>query len=661
MSFDARTLYELLPAFTRTRDHESGGALLALIEVIAEQVAILEEDLDQLYDDQFIETCAEWVAPYIGDLVGYKPLHGVTAKISSPRAEVADTIRLRRGKGTAATLEALARDVTGWGACVVEHYGALATTQYMNHLRPASAAFVDLRRQEPFERLGGAFDPFTHTPELRSPGLRRNVSTVGIHLWRLQSQPVSSATAARVDDTRFLFNPQGAPQALFTQPVPTVGGARVTARNVSQPLTRRAFAAAKADHYGAGRSLFIDGVRIDAVNVCDLSDAKGGDWAHKVAPGKVAIDPQLGRIVFGTAPPAPPRVSYYYGLSDALGGGGYDRERSFVSDQPPIRVPGAHAKVQAALDAAAGGGAVEIADSGRYAETLAIKATAPGAHVELRAADQRTPFLALGGKLVVTGADLTSASLNGLWIAGAPVHVPAADNRLQHLSLRHCTLTPGVSRTAAGLPARPGEPMLIVEAGVSVEIDHCILGGILAAPGARVTIRNSIIDAGAPDATAYAGLDGASGGGELTLSNCTVIGKVHARQIDEVENCLFAARLAAGDSWLAPVWIDRRDVGCTRFCYLPPGSRTPRPYRCLPGAADDPVRVQPVFTSARFGDPGYGQLSRRTPVSIRQGAEDGSELGAFHDLHQPQRETNLRVRLDEYLRFGLEAVLVFAT
>jgi hypothetical protein len=36
-------------------------------------------------------------------------------------------------------------------------------------------------------------------------------------------------------------------------------------------------------------------------------------------------------------------------------------------------------------------------------------------------------------------------------------------------------------------------------------------------------------------------------------------------------------------------------------------------------------------------------------------------MGAFHALYQPQRESNLRIRLDEYLRFGLEAGLFFET
>jgi len=96
MSFDAQRLWELLPTIVRLRDGEGAGGskdvLRALIDVVAEQVAVLEENIAQLYDDQFVETCAEWVAPYIGDLVGYRTLYGLTDMIGSPRAVVANTI-----------------------------------------------------------------------------------------------------------------------------------------------------------------------------------------------------------------------------------------------------------------------------------------------------------------------------------------------------------------------------------------------------------------------------------------------------------------------------------------------------------------------------------------------------------------------------------------
>src|SRR5262245_1050285 len=140
MSFDAQRLYELLPAIYRIRDSEQGEPLRALLEVIAGEIGVLEENLDQLYDDQFIETCADWVVPYIGDLIGARALHGVTPQVSSPRAEVANTIRLRRRKGTAAVLEELAHDVTGWPARVVEFFEWLGWKQFMNHARARRAA-----------------------------------------------------------------------------------------------------------------------------------------------------------------------------------------------------------------------------------------------------------------------------------------------------------------------------------------------------------------------------------------------------------------------------------------------------------------------------------------------------------------------------------------
>ncbi len=82
-----------------------------------------------------------------------------------------------------------------------------------------------------------------------------------------------------------------------------------------------------------------------------------------------------------------------------------------------------------------------------------------------------------------------------------------------------------------------------------------------------------------------------------------------------------------------------------------------RCYRCQP--TPDAVKVYPGFTSMRYGNSGYCQLSRDCAAEIRQGADDKAEMGVFHDLYQPQRETNLRVRLDEYLRFGLEAGIFY--
>lgn len=109
MSENVDYLYELLPAIYRLRDAEQGYPLQALLRVIDEQVAVVREDIDQLYENWFVETAQDWVVPYIGDLVGYQPVFeagepgsAATAqgqarnKILMPRREVANTLRNRR-------------------------------------------------------------------------------------------------------------------------------------------------------------------------------------------------------------------------------------------------------------------------------------------------------------------------------------------------------------------------------------------------------------------------------------------------------------------------------------------------------------------------------------------------------------------------------------
>ncbi|MGH2927233.1 MAG: hypothetical protein ACRDL8_03415, partial [Solirubrobacteraceae bacterium] len=63
----------------------------------------------------------------------------------------------------------------------------------------------------------------------------------------------------------------------------------------------------------------------------------------------------------------------------------------------------------------------------------------------------------------------------------------------------------------------------------------------------------------------------------------------------------------------------------------------------------------------RFGQPAYAQLAVCCAPEVRQGAEAGTEMGAFQSLLQPYRETNLRVRLGEYLPVGLEPGIVHVT
>jgi hypothetical protein len=701
-SLTAERLYALLPAVYRLRDATQGKPLRALVDALAQEFAALEENMAQLYDDQFIETCAPWVAPYIGDLIGYRPLRGEPPSIVSPRAEVANTIAYRRRKGTASMLEQLARDVTGWPARAVEFFEQLATTQYMKHVRPYSKATADLRDTRAMFQQGGAFNAVAHTAEMRRPesgGGRYNVPNIGIFLWRLQSLRLTAVPLTPdpgdTSGRKFRFSPLGTDQRLFRRPETEDEISHIAEpMNVPEPLSVRMMAlglrdaqasvvpapdARLDDDYGDGESLVLlrpgdppTRVSVNEIRACDLRDILDGGgnvvgWNHElsVPAGSVGIDPERGRVLLGTAADGPLLATFHYGSVRTIGGGEY--ERTPEGDGLPVHSNVARGQaLQPLLDEISGGGRVSIGDSFRYAETCVFKVDgvtdldAPGVVVVVAAANHARPLIASRGEMTLAIKARGRLVLDGLVISGGALHLAlAADDELRELVLRDCTLVPGRALQPNGSAVSPGALSLLVEHPFAkITLERCITGPLQVVTGAKVTLRDCIVDAGAAENVAYAGDDTGAPGAELTVKECTVVGKLHTKLLRLASDSIFFARLGdqPAETWTAPLVAERRQEGCVRFSFVPSGSITPRRHRCV----SDPAAL-PQFTSLRYGDAAYGQLRPATAQSIRQGAHDEGEMGVLHALCQPQREANLRVRLDEYLRFGLHAGIFYAS
>ena len=690
------------------------GPLQSLLMLIEEQIAVVADDLDQLYDDEFIETCAQWVIPYIGDLIGYQVVNGVAPAVASPRAEVANTISFRRRKGTVLVLEQLARDVTGWGAHATEFFKVLATTQYTKQVRPHNHYAPNLRRWQVRAFLDTAFDATAHTIDVRRITAecgRYNIRNIGIFLWSLNAYSLTKVPATPVDTSGrfFRFSSLGADTPLFNNPVSQ--GSDITAAsqpvNVPDRLRRRVLcqdlqSGVETVYYGEGSSLalYLNGTFLNPyqIQVCDLS-GDDGHWANVPSIGGAyvaGIDPELGRIALATAvatsPPtgtiAPLQASFYYGFNSDIGGGEYSRSESFTPTEttplpfPDNVNPARYSSLQDALNFAAanldgnGNVAIEITDSGTYYElgSPALEIDVPaGATIELRAADGSRPTLILSSEVSVSGAAESTFSMNGLVIGFAPpspsigrppalLHVPdSSTNQLVNLRLTHCTLVPGWALTPTGepQPLYSGLPALLVEPpAVQIAVQKSIVGGFRVSPESTASVSDSIMDASDPTGTAYAASDGVSGGGSLSLQACTVIGKIHATLFALVSNSILWAALALHDKWNAPVLADRKQQGCVRFSFLPAGSVGPRQFECVEqGTGGSP----PLFYSLRYGDPGYAKLLPSTGQSIRQGADDGGEMGAFHFVLAPFRENDLRIRLKEYLPVGLEFGIFYQT
>jgi hypothetical protein len=220
---------------------------------------------------------------------------------------------------------------------------------------------------------------------------------------------------------------------------------------------------------------------------------------------------------------------------------------------------------------------------------------------------------------------------------------------------------------------------VLKETSTRVIVEHSILGRIHVPVDPEATdplifeISDSVLDATHQEANAICAPGPSTAGITLSIARSTVFGEVRVHAIALAENCIFMGHLH----------VARRQLGCMRFCYVTPQSRTPRRYHCQPDLVDrairdqsradylnqqeteallrsEALRVKPLFVSTRYGGPDYCKLSEDCAVEIRTGADDRSELGVFHDLYQPQREQNLRSRLAEFTPAGTEVGVIYA-
>jgi hypothetical protein len=207
-----------------------------------------------------------------------------------------------------------------------------------------------------------------------------------------------------------------------------------------------------------------------------------------------------------------------------------------------------------------------------------------------------------------------------------------------------------------------GPGVFVEGSGLAVTVAQSILGPLYLNAESKASLTDTILDASGPTAVAIvASIDTATNApvasGALTMNGCTVVGKVYASLLNLVSDCIFVAELTQADVsstpplWNAPLWSARHQQGCVRFSYVPGGAILPRQFQCVEQAPGTPV---PMFYSLQYGNPAYAKLLPTTDRSIRQGADDGGEMGAYHSLLAPQREADLLIRLAEYIPVGLE-------
>lgn len=701
----AERLLALLPDIFRVRDAEQAvriaaaqgfpapdplsdtaeGPLVTLLAALGQQLDLLEAEVDWLYEDQFIETCADWMVPYLGALVGARILEVGDAE--SARQQVADTIRNRRAKGTTWALANRTRNIMVAPAEAIE-YGAHVVQSYHLDFPGDGRAMTVAINGAPGRLLGLPSTIGQHLTELRDmrEGGRFAPRNVGARVWTRRSiahaEVVPSPVAGVAGGYR--FDPLGRDIALWSVPRDLSDAERLRSRllpdQIPGPIPLTAAVDYPEDYYGPGDSILLsiagNNQGLEQICFCDLGDDGGpGTWnAHGLAGelDRIRIDPVRGRFLLpgggAGVDPSSIRVRYHFGTALHFGrgtcAGGAQRETADAGSEARMRalfgtrdrrplvpivfsapaliaqnVPPATASTQLeqALDDFGNQPAVRVDFGG----TLALPAGTglpAGANLELRGGDGVWPTLILAQPWQITGGDGSVLTLRGLRLAGDVVRVLAEG--LRQLTLIDCTVVPG----SGGIR--------IEEAGCKLLALRCILGTIRVAPAVEIDLVDCLVDSAAADVPAIAALDDMAGG-ILWSRRCTILGDARLLAFDEVDDTLFATR---PDRTLPPppVYARRLQSGCARYSAAPRGSSIPRRYRCFPNE-NDTRSPAPVFESLTYGEAGYGALVAANPDGLLLGAENGGEMGIGNSTSYHRRKRLLDRDLLDWVPFGMAA------
>jgi hypothetical protein len=555
-----------------------------------------------------------------------------------------------------------------------------------------------------------------HTADVRHISKQRgkhNIPNIGIFLWRLQNYRLEHAVPRKASIGHgWHFSPLGNPAPLFIEPqeqgVSQEEQMAAPIRPLDFFLDIRDYQAqfngkpnppANSRYYGPARDLEIikDG---NAVTPAEIICKNLSTWDQPPS-GFVAVDVTRGRITFASTeePKNSLEVSFNYGFSADIGGGPYDRRERMAEMVPGVitELQVGAGKTYATLTDAltdwadpdvfdSGPAIIRIYDSHTYKANVTIDLPKKGWLV-IDAENGERPTLIESAPLTVnapkspaTAEDAAALTLSGLVIEGG-LEISGKLN----LTITDCTLVPGQSLDENSFPKNPNDPSLKVIGtdvnDLSVIINRSIVGALQMPEGCHsLRVSDSIVDASTPkdaleptQAAIASDTTATNSGPVTTLERVTVFGEVYVKVLELASDVIFTSK----------VRVVRRQEGCVRYSHILDGSIVPRRFQCQPDLSlaakakelgfsspgglppdvyvETEWRVRPQFTSTLYGNPAYAQLAEVCAFEIRSGADDGSEMGVFGLLQQPQREANLRIALEEYLRFGLEAGIYYVT
>ena len=424
-----------------------------------------------------------------------------------------------------------------------------------------------------------------------------------------------------------------------------------------------------------------------------------GDWQSSTPNlsdwQDLLVDPDTGRVWLKEDPADDSShlftVKSFYGQFYPIGAGTYER-RQYLSDtvdhifasvatnaQQEELNPGpiSDLALPGTDSGPVGEGVYQFQDSKTYINDPAAN---PSNSVEItgdlviQAANQSRPYILLtpddGEEEWIFESQITGATLilDGLWLGLLPsAHTetddgdsPAPkmtklvlDGSFDKVVLRHMTLDPGGERAKTN----PGQTFIIPHVCLELrgEIDELVIERSITGPivevsdilnpcsAKNITISDSIIIS--PTAQPAIATRVAS----VVIQRSTVVGDVQVARIF-ASDCIFQGNFC----------VDDNQNSCLRYSAATDNalSKLPKTYKSV---LFNTVIPNHYFVSRRFGDAGFMQLSESAEKSIKRGAENTSEMGAYNSAIAPIKEDDLIFKLFEFTGINVIPQLIKET
>lgn len=715
MSGSGDRIYPLIPAIYRQRDAALGGPLKALSKVLEIEYQSLQENIEALYDQWFIETCSQWAVPYIGGLLGVAGIDTPVANVPTQRTRVANTLGYRSRRGTSAILANVCADASGWPALPVEYFQRIITSVNVGAIELARSgagadnlrhATINIGDPRALAYLSGPFSRTTRTvsvgainqPVLHVAGSTPeyyNLPNLGLFFWRIPALPIVAAAPGKSDtsDTsRWTFHPLGIETPLLQAPVDrTSPWLAPGPANMPMAITRLMLAGwldmwrqqARAKPPGSstagpplGFTITVDGKPVlpAAISVSPPCAAVAADPLDVVPRVAAVVDPERGWFELsgeGVTPSSVVTVDWAWGQPGWIGGGGYDRDASMIpadhativflvssaqpsnGDQSSEKTPAIYGSLDAVYAAFLAQVAEKLASLEQFDVLIRIldSGTYPSWHIDLP--DQaRLAIQALDGQRPTI---LAVADAEGVSL-GFSSH-GRARVVLSGLLLVGCLDVSGdLDLQLLDMTVAP-----VVNAKHDVPAIRWELAPLSTSNEPTMELLRCIV-------------------GPLVLGRHvrvtiaeTIVDGRGGRAISGPDRRLGAPLRLRAVSVLGDV--DALALDQAQDVIVTGQVRAHRLARAVLKAAlfalalvnaadplDDPAPVwsRPSslppfpFTSTRYGDPGYCQLRLDAGAKVLRGGTGGAELGAYSSLASGQRLANLEPLLTEYTPFGLE-------